>query len=239
MQPKQSIKKLVLILFIIIPINGLACLPSEIHVREQLINSYTKESGTEVNAHLRSEHCRELKGYNYLQNSTNIEYRGLKTEFKKWTENEKSSLNQEIENLPTWLKKYQLEEVLRATQQRGNPSNPAMTIPGTKTLILFDKFFASPNKREIIIHEVAHIAVWDFSPDDLKKFLIANGWNFNDGLKPTPPIKTFREDSKDSPAEDFANFVEAYYSNPDRLKKFNNQSFSILDQLIKQKERQP
>lgn len=217
----------------------LACLPNEIHVREQWIDSYMKEDGTEVTAHIRSEHCREIRGYNYFQNSTNNEFRGLKTKFKKWTENEKFLLNKEIENLPLWLKKYQLSEVLRATQQEGNLNNPAMTIPATKTLVLFDKFFAMPNKREIIIHEVAHVAAWDFSPDDLKKFLIANGWRYKDGLKPTPPEKTFRNDSRDSPSEDFANFVEAYYSTPDQLKKFNEQSFSILDQLIKQKERQP
>jgi hypothetical protein len=230
--------KFILIIFILIPINVLACLPNEIHIHEQWINSYTKEDGIVVSAHVRSEHCRELKG-NYFQNSTTNEFKGLKTKFKKWTENEKSLLNKEIENLPTWLRKYQLSDVLRATQQEGNPNNPAMTIPSAKALILFDKFFTMPNKRDVIIHEFAHIAVWDFSPDDLKKFLIANGWNYRNGQKPIPPEKTFKDDSKDSPSEDFANIVEAYYSTPDQLKKFNEQSFFILDQMIKQKERQP
>lgn len=216
-----------------------ACQPNEIHVREQWINAYTKEDGTEVGAHARSEHCRELRGNNYFENSTDKEFKGLKTKFKKWTEGEKSLLSKEMEKLPHWLKKYQLSDMLRADVEVGNPNNPAMTIPATKTLILFDKFFVMPNKRAIIIHELAHIAVWDFSPDDLKKILISNGWKYRDGLKPTPPEKTFKEDSKDSPSEDFANLVEAYYSIPDQLKKFNEQSFSILDQLIKQKERQP
>lgn len=147
-----------------------ACQPNEVHVREQWINSYTKEDGTEVTAHVRSEHCRELQGYNYFQNSTSNEFRGLKTKFKEWTEAEKSLVSKEIENLPGWLKKYQLSEVLRATQQEGNPNNPAMTIPAKKTFILFDKFFAKPNKRDVVIHEIAHIAAWDIDAHELQKF---------------------------------------------------------------------
>ncbi len=209
--------KRILVLILLTPILTLACLPNEIHIREEWIHSYTKQDDTIVSAHSRSEHCREIKGNNYFQNSPNKEIKGLKT--KKWTEKEKSLLNKEMENVPTWLKKYKLSETLRATLEESNPDNPAMIIPATKTLVIFDKFFSMPNKKDIIIHEMSHIAVWDFSPLDLKKFFISNGWIYKDVGKPTPPKKTFREDSKNSPSEDFANSIEAYYSAPDQLKK--------------------
>lgn len=214
-----------------------ACEPNEIHIREQWINSYAKEDGTEVTAHIRSEHCRELRGYNSFQNSTSNEFRGLTTKFKKWTVDEKSLLSKEIENLPTWLKKYQLSEVLRATQQDGNPNNPAMTIPAKKTFIFFDKFFAMPNKRDVIIHEMAHIAAWDINPYELQEFFESRGWKYEKGKPPMPPKKVILGDSSDSPSEDFANSVELYYSDPQRLKIFNLKSFLILEKIIKSKEK--
>jgi hypothetical protein len=66
-----------------------ACAPNEIHIREQWINAYTKKDGTKVSSHIRSEHCREVKGHRYFQDSNNDEIKGLKTSFKAWSENEK------------------------------------------------------------------------------------------------------------------------------------------------------
>lgn len=39
-------------------------MPNEVHIREQRINGYTKEEGTRVSAHVRSEHCREINKEN-------------------------------------------------------------------------------------------------------------------------------------------------------------------------------
>ncbi|HXH74341.1 MAG TPA: hypothetical protein VNJ08_05215 [Bacteriovoracaceae bacterium] len=235
----KTLKSIILLSLSFIHHWAIACLPNEIHVREHTVHAYKKKDGTKVSTHIRSEHCREIEGHNYFQNSTNNHFQGLKAKFKKWDEKEKSQLTKEVENLPSWLKKYKLTEVLRADKQERNASNPAMTIPATKTLLIFDKFFVHQNKRAVLIHEFSHIALWDFPPDDLKKFFLANGWKYKDGSKPIPPQKAFKDDSKNSPSEDFANSVEGYYSAPERLKSFNPQAYSILDQLIKQKERQP
>ncbi len=56
-----------------------------------------------------------------------------------------------------------------------------MTIPATKTLIIFDKFFPMANKKEIIIHEMSHIAVWDIDPLQLKEFFMSRGWAYEKG----------------------------------------------------------
>ena len=42
-----------LLLILLKPLAALACLPNEVHIREQWINSYTKEDGTKVFAHPR------------------------------------------------------------------------------------------------------------------------------------------------------------------------------------------
>lgn len=226
-----------ILIIIFFPFRSFACLPNQIHVREHWVNSYVKEQGTKVTAHNRSEHCREIRGHSYFQNSTSKDFKNLKTNFKAWNEIEKGLLNKEFENLPLWLKRYKLTEILRADSQRGNPENPAMAYPATKTLIVFDKFFTMSNKRDIVIHELSHIAIWDINPDQSEKFFKANGWIYEKGKLPKPPNKLLIPDSGNSPTEDFANHVETYYANPSKLKEFNENSYQILEMIIKAKEK--
>lgn len=226
-----------LLLFILFkPFLTLACLPNEIHIREQWIDTYTKEDGTHVSAHVRSEHCREIRGDRYFQDSNTDEIKGLKTKFKAWTDEEKKLLQSEIANLPNWLKRYKLSKIVRANEEIRNPNNPAMTIPATKTLIIFDKFFSTSKRREVIVHEMAHIAAWDIDPIILKSFFLARDWKYQVTGKILPPAKAMIPDSKLSPSEDFANSVELYYSERQRLKDFNSKSFQILEEIIKNKE---
>lgn len=95
-----------------------------------------------------------------------------------------------------------------------------------------------PNKADIIVHEMAHIAVWDVSPLLLQEFFILRGWKYEKGSPPIPPKKVIMPDSGDSPSEDFANSVELYYKDPKLLKKFNPKSFLILEKIINSKEKQ-
>lgn len=213
-----------------------ACLPNEIHVRESHIKEYRKQSGVVVSSHVRSEHCREIKVNNYFENSPKDKIKGLETKFKGWTKDEMEQLIKQIESLPTWLKRYKLIKILRADEQIGNSNNPAMVIPSAKTLIIFDKFFKMPNKKDIITHEMAHIAVWDMDPVVLKSFFVARGWRYEEKGKIVAPDNVILPDSKDSPSEDFANSIELYYSNKLLLQSFNPLSFQILEKIIESKE---
>lgn len=230
--------KWLFVLILLKPFLTLACLPSEIHIREKWINAYVKEDGTKVTAHLRSEHCREVKGHNFVQDSSSKELRDFKGKFKKWNSPEKKLLNDELEKLPLWLRKYKVANFLRASIHEGNLNNPALTYPDSKTVILFDSFFNSPSNKYILLHEISHIAVWDIDPNELQKFFISNGWIYKRGESPKPPRKVIIPDSSHSPSEDFSNSIEMYYSNPNRLKEFNSKSFLILEGIIKSKEKQ-
>lgn len=228
------------ILFFVLfrPLLSSACLPNEIHIREQWIDTYKKEDETRVNAHLRSEHCREIRSVNFSHYSSSKNFRNFNGKFKSWNSSENTLLNSELEKLPSWLRKYKISSFLRATIHDENPNNPALTYPDSKTIILFDSFFKSPNKRDILVHELAHIAVWDIDPVVLQNFFISNGWIYKSGESPKPPTNLIIPDSSDSPSEDFANSIETYYSNSKRLKEFNSRSFLILEGIIKSKEKQ-
>lgn len=92
------------------------------------------------------------------------------------------------------------------------------------------------NKRDVIIHEISHLAAWDIDANLLKDFFVSQGWKYTKGKPPIPPKENLLPDSATSPGDDFANSIELYYSDPDRLKKFNLNSFIILERIIKSKE---
>lgn len=215
-----------------------ACQPSEIHIREQWVDDYEKEDGTVVIAHKRSEHCRVIGTHNYYQDKTSKQFKNLHTQFKPWKKSEKDILNKALEGLPPWLKKYKLNEILRGTKMKNNLKNPAAAIPFSKTLIVFDIFFKMTNQKEIIIHELSHLAVYDVDALLLKSFVETSGWTYGEEGKPIPPKVVILPDSQDSPSEDFANHVETYYSDKSKLKLFNIKTFEVLEKIIKSKEKE-
>lgn len=228
---------LVLLLLLISSAFAMPCGPHEIYVREQWINAYTKQDNTKVSAHSRKAHCRELTRFNYFQDSTKQTFKGIKTNIKKWNPEEKKQIEEYLDKLPFWLKKYKLTEILRG-DIGNNPLNPAATIPLTRTLLIFDHFFKSSNKQDILIHEISHIAIYDIEPDTIEEFSRASGWRKSKTGKRVPPKRLLFEDSANSLGEDLANHIEAYYSSREKLMLFNPLSFLIIQQIIQSKENQ-
>jgi hypothetical protein len=211
------------------------CSPHGVYVREQWINDYKKLDGTKGSAHTRIAHCRKLNRFNYFSDKTNQTIKGIETNIKKWNHADKKTIEEHLNNLPPWLKKYKLTEVLRG-DIGGNALNPAAAIPLTKTLIIFDHFFKSPSKQDIINHEIAHIAFHYIDPKLAINFAALSGWVLERGKKPAPPQRLIIPDSANSVSEDFANQIEIYHSNPDRLIKFNPKTFHLIQELIKREE---
>lgn len=212
------------------------CGPHEIYVRGQLIQSYKKADGTKVSAHFRKPHCRQLTQFNYYQDSTTQTFKKIKTNIKKWKPEEKKVVDEYLSKLPEWLKKYKLGEQLRG-DVGGNAHNPAVGIPLTKTIIIFDKFFEVSNKLDVLIHEVGHLTILDLTKEEMLGFANASGWIINreKGIK-TPPKILVIPDSSESVSEDYANHIEMYYSDPKKLKKINPTSFSYIEKIIKKRE---
>lgn len=211
------------------------CGPHEVYVREQLIKTYTKSDGTKVSAHPRDAHCRQLTHFNYFQDSTKQTFKGIKTTIKKWTVEERKVIEEHLEKLPSWLKKYKLTEILRG-DIGGNALNPAAAIPFTKTLLIFDQFFKAPNQLDILVHELSHIALHNIDPQLAIKFATSSGWILERNKRPVPPQKVIMPDSANSVGEDFANQIEIFHSNPEKLLQFNPQTFHLIQELIKREE---
>lgn len=192
------------------------CGPHEIYIRGQWIESYQKTDGTNVSAHPRKASCRVLNRTNYFQDSTNQKFKNVKTNIKDWKPEEKKIIDDNLKKIPTWLKRYLIAETLRGDSD--GTQNPASIIALTKTLIIFDKFFQSNNKTQILTHEAAHLTILDLTKKELNDFTLASGWTINrsKGIK-IPPKTLVIPDSNESVLEDYANHIEMYHYRPDEL----------------------
>ena len=211
------------------------CRPYEIYIREQWIDSYMKLDGTKVSAHSRDAHCREIERSNYFQDSTNQKFINIKPKIKKWNATEKSIVQQNLALLPRWLNKYNLTEILRG-DVGGNLKNPAASIAPTRTLLIFDRFFKEQDKRAVIIHEMAHIALPSIDPELVIEFSRASGWTVNDNFEVSPPQKLLIPDSQGSINEDLTNHIEVYYADQTKLMIFNPFSFLVIKRIVESKE---
>lgn len=211
-----------------------SCDPDEIYVREQWIKSYTRSDNLKVTAHMRRAHCREINRFNYFQDSTTQKFKNIKTNVKVWKSDEKRIIEEGLQQIPAWLKKYILSEILRADSD--GTVNPASSIATTKTLIIYDVFFTQPNKTQILAHEIAHLTVLDLDEKELNEFVAASGWSLDRkrGIK-IPPKALIIPDSYESILEDYANHIEMYHYNPEKLKKLNPSSYFVIEKIAKRR----
>jgi hypothetical protein len=117
------------------------CKPNEIFIREQKIESYSKEDGTLVSAHIREAHCRKIQVHSYFQDTTSQKFLNINPKLKPWSQKEKIIVDELLNQLPTWLKQYKIDQLVRSHSKIYD--NPAYTIDQTKTIILSDAFFQS------------------------------------------------------------------------------------------------
>jgi len=198
------------------------------------VEEYRKTDGTRVQAHTRQAHCRKIESHSYFRNSTAQKVKNLKTSIKPWKDSEKEIVSNALSELPGWLKRYAFKEILRA-DVGFHPSNPAATVPQTKTLVIFDNFFHLKNKKDVLTHELSHVAFYDFSPNELMSFALASGWVLTQNAR-FPPKKLLESDSSQSISEDFASHIEHFYRDEEALMLSHPMSDLIIRRLIESKE---
>lgn len=213
------------------------CESYQIFIRSQNVYRYKKKDGTLVKRHFRKAHCRSLSATLYFKDGTQNSYKNLKPHLKAWSSNEKAIFEKHLALTPKWLKKYALQEVLRASFD-DNHKSPAATVPAARTMILYDGFFKATNKTSILTHELAHFAFHSLSDPEVEDFYTASGWTVIE--RPikvvTAPKELIIEDSIKSVSEDFSNYIEVFYVDPKKLNSFNPKIIPILNEIIKRRD---
>ena len=83
---------------------------------------------------------------------------------------------------------------------------------------------------------MAHIALPSIDPELKLEFALSSGWKFNEKNELIPPSNLLMPDSKDSINEDLTNYIEAFYTDSNRLMTFNSLSFLAVKKIIESKE---
>ena len=214
-----------------------SCGVEEIFITGHQVEGYVRSDGVKVQSYYRKSYCRKIEKINFFTDQDSNLSKAYKIKFKQWKKSENKLIESLLGQLPNWLKRIKLSKILRSSIIQGEARNPALIIPKAKTLIISDNFFARKNKKAVLIHEMSHIGVLDVDPSLLLRFFKAGGWSYTKGRNPSPPEKVIIGDSIYSPSEDFANWVELYYTNPKRLKKFNEKQYQVLDKIIMMMEK--
>lgn len=139
--------------------------------------------------------------------------------FKSWTQAEKEILLEFLSKQPKVFRDLSDIKFLRGIKSKYR-SNPGATVKRLNAIALYDEFFASDEKSQIISHEISHIYIHEINKLKLLELVTAMGWRENPTtgklifLDSAPRIKP---DSEDDFNEDIANTFEVYLHNSKQL----------------------
>lgn len=153
---------------------------------------------------------------------------------KKFSNRERERLLDALGKVPgeLWLK--YLDGIYRMEISKDGKTNPATS--GGKMIVLYDNAFnAKTNLLRVIVHELAHEVYRAMSPLELDSYMMATGWR-------TPPTGMkgwiqrkdgyVASDGKFSPAEDFANNVEYFLFEAQKLKRTTPHAFRWIEKYF-------
>ncbi|MBT3982099.1 MAG: hypothetical protein HOE90_12145 [Bacteriovoracaceae bacterium] len=151
----------------------------QIYVKKHLVKAYIKSDGTKIKKSIRKAHCRErwnnadIWGPTF-KNQRPVYWPNKNEIFKKWTNLEKELVLKLLSEIPS-IEHYKLDKLLRAVKSK-DKNNPASTIEVKQDIVLYNLFFKAINKKEILLHEFAHIIFYKLSEKEKYKFAKLSGW---------------------------------------------------------------
>ncbi len=206
---------------------GLLCPAGEYSVRSHFRNGYTRSDGTMVKAATVKQYCKLLsKGYEFaksrFKNGVPPNWPHKQEIAGAWTEEEKERIIEALDELPDFLLTDKIIGFYRLKKSKDYP-NPASNSDGV--IILYDSAFGpSQNLSRVLAHELAHQNYEDLNERSRQDYRRATGWHME--LEPNGKIfwvgrkdDYVEDDGKNSYEEDYANNLEHFLYNPDKLKK--------------------
>ena len=184
-------------------------------------SGYYRSDGTYVSPTMVSTYCRgfglskelELK----FENKMPPQWPYKKEHFKKWSAQEQVKLKKFFDSLPKWLTQVGKLRLPRASKSQVQ-GNPASCEPEENVIVLYDSAFKQ-NTVAILAHELGHIHFEYLSTDEKNSFYKVSGWQKDrSGQYITSNTVFSLPDGALSPQEDFANNLEIFVTQPQKLK---------------------
>lgn len=210
--------------------NEITCSHNEIKIKSSYVKPYKRLDGTPVSGYFKRQYCRKSS---YEMESLSFEDERPKSwkfneNFSSWNEKEINIILSTLDKLPSYFKNKKIKSFYHGTKSIFK-NNPAATLPISNEIVLYESFFRSPEKERILAHEIPHILYFSLTSEEKINFAKILGWN----ISPlSPPKEVIYPDSVDSPAEDMANNIEAYFYDSDKQLKFNKKIPEFIKSLI-------
>lgn len=192
-----------------------------------------QRNGSTVSSHPRQEHCREKWKYSDQIVSSFQDEKpsnwSTQDKFKKWNQADIVEVLKAYEKMPDWL--LFLQKSFHRAEISTIPKNPAASDKTTDSITIYDEFYKRSNKEAIVGHELAHLLYKKLSVSDITSFTDLAGWTLKvEGSEvfEVPPSKVLINDSKLNKEEDFANLIEIYFTDPNKIKSYNPKLFEFF-----------
>lgn len=211
------------------------CPPGQYYVREHFRRGHVRSDGAVVRPTSVNAHCKaRSQEYEYvaprLKDPLPDNWPHKKETGSKWIESEKERLIEALEEIPDILRNDHIKGLYRSKKSKDYP-NPATSAEGI--IVFYDSAFeSSHNLGRITAHELSHQNYRDLKESEKQDYRRALRWTAElegrDYYLVGRKAGYVEEDGKISPDEDYANNMEYYLYDPDKLKKTTPEAYSWI-----------
>ena len=214
------------------------CTKWEILIKAHEVQAYERKDGVEVEQSKRKTHCRAKFPHvedwqDKFTDKALSEWPNKQESFKSWSQLEKEVVLKFLNEQPKVFRDFNGITFLRGIKSISK-GNPASSVKKLNAIALFDDFFNSKEKSQILSHEFSHLYMVELNEEKVTELTYEMGWRLKNGvefirLDSYPLVK---EDSGVDISEDLANHFELYLHKPDKLKKISPEVFNKLKSIV-------
>lgn len=226
-----------LILFILLLFSeaslAISCPPGQYFVNSHFRSGYFR-NGKYVSPTTVRAHCKTFtESYTFwnhlLSGKTPPGWPHKMESFKDWTPAERERFFEAIEALPKELWSGNIQGVYRGKKSKDFP-NPATS--ADKIVVVYDSAFQKDYYLASVVgHELAHQTYNDLTAKERREYWFVTNW-----FPADPENNTFisrkdgfvQDDGRESPEEDFANNVESFLYEPEKLQKVTPHAYKWM-----------
>lgn len=215
------------------------CSKWEFIVRTHEVQAYKKQDGTKVTGAIKKDYCK-----NKFPNAESWQERfkngGIKAwpnkaeQFKTWTQLEKETVLKYLSEQPAIFRNLPGITFLRGIKSIYE-KNPGAAVKQLNAIALYDEFFNSNKKSQILSHELSQLYVFERNREEIITLVYLMGWREETRTKNLIRITNspqLKPNSLDDVSEDLADHFEYYLHHPQELKMKSNQAFDYILKIM-------
>ncbi|GEM_PF-2769580 len=214
------------------------CSKWEFIVRSHEVQAYEKKDGTKISESTKKDYCKnkfpKVESWQERLTDGGVSNWPIKTEkFKSWTQLEKETVLKYLSEQPAAFRNLAGITFLRGIRSVYE-GNPGAAVRDLNAIALYDGFFVSNNKSQILSHEISHIYIHQLKNDDLLQLVHLMGWRQHSQAKTflrLDNIPLLRPTSNDL-SEDIANNFEFFLHHQQSLQVKNKEVFDHINKVM-------